>query len=165
MGESNSDISPTPPPRSRSSSPDNLRPSNSNALETWQAPEPRKESGPNMYPNRERERETVVMPPGGFPTQEKAEAAFVHLLKKEGIDETWTWDQTMRKIIMDPLYKALDTLAEKKSAFENVSLSPTKYKLYLMTVHSEYRRREESGERGQNCQIAANTASNIRSFA
>lgn len=26
----------------------------------------------------------------------------------------------MRKIIMDPLYKALDTLAQKKAAFEKV---------------------------------------------
>ena len=39
------------------------------------------------------------------------------------MDETWTWDQTMRKIIMDPLYKALETLAQKKAAFEKVRLS------------------------------------------
>jgi pre-mRNA-processing factor 40 len=44
----------------------------------------------------------------------------MHLLKREGVDESWTWDQTMRKIIMDPLYKALDTLAQKKTAFEKV---------------------------------------------
>jgi len=43
------------------------------------------------------------------------------LLKRDGVDETWTWDQTMRKIIMDPLYKALETLAQKKAAFEKVS--------------------------------------------
>jgi hypothetical protein len=41
------------------------------------------------------------------------------------VDETWTWDQTMRKIIMDPLYKALETLAQKKAAFEKVSTVQT----------------------------------------
>lgn len=61
-----------------------------------------------------------MIPPGGFLTHDKAEAAFVHLLKREGVDETWMWDQTMRKIIMDPLYKALDTLAQKKTVFEKV---------------------------------------------
>ncbi|OCF60315.1 hypothetical protein L486_02996 [Kwoniella mangroviensis CBS 10435] len=60
----------------------------------------------------------IVMPPGGFADRAKAEEAFIYLLKREGINEQWTWDQTMRKIIMDPLYKALDTLAEKKGAFE-----------------------------------------------
>ncbi|WVW79085.1 hypothetical protein I302_101049 [Kwoniella bestiolae CBS 10118] len=60
----------------------------------------------------------IIMPPGGFADRLKAEEAFIYLLKREGINEQWTWDQTMRKIIMDPLYKALDTLAEKKGAFE-----------------------------------------------
>ncbi|WWC73273.1 uncharacterized protein I206_107239 [Kwoniella pini CBS 10737] len=62
--------------------------------------------------------EVIVMPPGGFAEKSKAEEAFIYLLKREGINEQWTWDQTMRQIIMDPLYKALDTLAEKKGAFE-----------------------------------------------
>ncbi|WWC64207.1 uncharacterized protein I303_106815 [Kwoniella dejecticola CBS 10117] len=62
--------------------------------------------------------EVIIMPPGGFAEKSKAEEAFIYLLKREGINEQWTWDQTMRKIIMDPLYKALDTLAEKKGAFE-----------------------------------------------
>lgn len=62
-----------------------------------------------------------IIPPGGFPSHEEAEKAFVHLLKKAGIDPTWTWDRTMRAIITDPLYKALSTLAEKKAAWEKVS--------------------------------------------
>ena len=53
-------------------------------------------------------------------THEKAEEGFMYLLKKEGIDENWTWDQAMRKIVLDPLYKALNTLAEKKETFEKV---------------------------------------------
>ena len=61
-----------------------------------------------------------MIPPGGFATPEEAEKAFVHLLKKAGVDPTWTWDRTMRAIITDPLYKALATLAEKKAAWEKV---------------------------------------------
>ncbi|KAF9078239.1 hypothetical protein BDP27DRAFT_1413156 [Rhodocollybia butyracea] len=37
---------------------------------------------------------------------------------KAGVDPSFTWDQTMRAIITDPLYKALNTLAEKKAVFE-----------------------------------------------
>ena len=57
---------------------------------------------------------------GGFLTHEKAEEGFFYLLKKEGIDENWTWDQTMRRIVLDPLYRAFTTLAEKKESFEKV---------------------------------------------
>jgi hypothetical protein len=105
--------SPTPPPRS--ASPENLRPSNNNALAAYSARQ-RETSTPTTKPV-----ETVVIPPGGFSNHEKAEEAFIYLLKRDGVDETWTWDQTMRKIIMDPLYKALETLAQKKAAFEKVS--------------------------------------------
>ncbi|KAG6890015.1 hypothetical protein C0992_003360 [Termitomyces sp. T32_za158] len=59
-----------------------------------------------------------VIPHNGFLTVEEGEKAFMHLLRKAGVDATWTWDQTMRAIITDPLYKALNTLAEKKAAWE-----------------------------------------------
>ncbi|THG94455.1 hypothetical protein EW026_g7029 [Hermanssonia centrifuga] len=49
---------------------------------------------------------------------EEGEKAFTHLLRKAGVDANWTWDQTMRAIITDPLYKALNTLAEKKAAWQ-----------------------------------------------
>jgi len=45
------------------------------------------------------------------------------LLRKAGVDANWTWDQTMRTIITDPLYKALGTLAEKKAAWQKVITS------------------------------------------
>lgn len=61
-----------------------------------------------------------VIPINGFATHDEAEKAFVHLLKKAGVDPTWTWDATMRAIITDPLYKALGTLAEKKAAWQKV---------------------------------------------
>lgn len=61
-----------------------------------------------------------VIPHNGFATAEEGEKAFFHLLRKAGIDANWTWDQTMRAIITDPLYKALNTLAEKKAAWQKV---------------------------------------------
>lgn len=75
----------------------------------------RRSRTPSPQPIR---RETVTIPQGGFKTVEDAEEAFMYLLKREGIDETWTWDTTMRKIVQDPLWKALETLAQKKTAFE-----------------------------------------------
>ncbi|KZV61624.1 hypothetical protein PENSPDRAFT_759298, partial [Peniophora sp. CONT] len=59
-----------------------------------------------------------VIPHNGFQNQEEAEKAFTFLLRKAGVDANWTWDQTMRAIITDPLYKALNTLAEKKTTWQ-----------------------------------------------
>lgn len=101
--------SPTPSASSRASSPDYDEPST--ALTRFQSPGSRAPAP---------EVETVTIPHGGFQKVEEAEAAFIHLLKREGIDEKWTWDQTMRKVVLDPLYKALDTLAQKKAAYEKV---------------------------------------------
>lgn len=62
-----------------------------------------------------------VVPPAGFHNTIEAEKAFVYLLKKFRVDETWTWDVTIRKIIVDPLYKSLKTLAERKAVWQKVS--------------------------------------------
>ncbi|VDB84826.1 unnamed protein product [Peniophora sp. CBMAI 1063] len=59
-----------------------------------------------------------VIPHNGFQSQDEAEKAFTFLLRKAGVDANWTWDQTMRAIITDPLYKALNTLAEKKATWQ-----------------------------------------------
>jgi pre-mRNA-processing factor 40 len=64
--------------------------------------------------------EDPVIPHNGFATHEEGERAFFHLLRKAGVDQNWTWDQTMRTIITDPLFKALNTLAEKKAAWQKV---------------------------------------------
>lgn len=61
-----------------------------------------------------------VIPHNGFATAEEGEKAFTHLLRKAGVDAHWTWDQTMRTTITDPLYKSLNTLAEKKAAWQKV---------------------------------------------
>ncbi|KAG9023122.1 hypothetical protein FRB95_013546, partial [Tulasnella sp. JGI-2019a] len=72
----------------------------------------------SVLPARPNMPEDPIIPLAGFATTEEAEKAFMHLLKKAGIDPTWTWDATMRAIITDPLYKALPTLAEKKTAWQ-----------------------------------------------
>lgn len=45
------------------------------------------------------------------------EEAFLHLLREKGVDASWSWEQTMRAIITEPLYKSLKTLAERKAAY------------------------------------------------
>ncbi|PIL25013.1 hypothetical protein GSI_12901 [Ganoderma sinense ZZ0214-1] len=72
----------------------------------------------SVLPARPNLPDDPVIPHNGFVTVEEGEKAFVHLLRKAGVDANWTWDQTMRAIITDPLYKALNTLAEKKAAWQ-----------------------------------------------
>ena len=74
----------------------------------------------NVLPGRPNLADDPVIPHNGFATLEEGEKAFTHLLRKAGVDATWTWDQTMRAIITDPLYKALNTLAEKKNTWQKV---------------------------------------------
>ena len=59
-----------------------------------------------------------MIPPGGYTNVRDAEEAFIWLLKKTKVDETWSWDKVMRTVIMDPLYKALSTSAEKKNVYQ-----------------------------------------------
>jgi hypothetical protein len=74
----------------------------------------------SILPARPNLPDDPVIPHNGFATVEEGEKAFMHLLRKAGVDAHWTWDQTMRAIITDPLYKALNTLAEKKAAWQKV---------------------------------------------
>lgn len=74
----------------------------------------------SILPARPNLPDDPVIPHNGFVTVEEGEKAFMHLLRKAGVDANWTWDQTMRAIITDPLYKALNTLAEKKATWEKV---------------------------------------------
>ncbi|KAI8816324.1 uncharacterized protein EV422DRAFT_509905 [Fimicolochytrium jonesii] len=53
-----------------------------------------------------------------FNTREEAEAAFKGLLAETGVTHHWTWEQTMREVIDQPMYRALKTLAERRSAFD-----------------------------------------------
>ncbi|KAJ7625510.1 hypothetical protein FB45DRAFT_67442 [Roridomyces roridus] len=72
----------------------------------------------SILPTRPNLPDDPVIPHNGFSTLEEGEKAFFHLLRKAGVDHTWAWDQTMRAIITDPLYRALNSLAEKKAAYQ-----------------------------------------------
>lgn len=74
----------------------------------------------SILPARPNMPDEPTIPHNGFATVEEGEKAFTYLLRKAGVDEHWTWDQTMRAIITDPLYKALNSLAEKKAAWQRV---------------------------------------------
>ncbi|KAF9130092.1 hypothetical protein BGW39_003496 [Mortierella sp. 14UC] len=53
-----------------------------------------------------------------FATKQEAEEAFKGLLKETGVTSTWTWEQTMRAVVTNPMYRALKTTAERKTAFQ-----------------------------------------------
>ncbi|KAI1318701.1 PRP40 pre-mRNA processing factor 40 [Mortierella claussenii] len=53
-----------------------------------------------------------------FSTKEEAEEAFKNLLKETGVTSTWTWEQTMRAVVTNPMYRVLKTTAERKTAFQ-----------------------------------------------
>lgn len=61
-----------------------------------------------------------MIPPGGYSNTRDAEEAFIWLLKKTKVDESWSWEKVMGTIITEPLYKALNTSAEKKNAYQKV---------------------------------------------
>ncbi|GAA5928334.1 hypothetical protein JCM10213_005710 [Rhodosporidiobolus nylandii] len=72
-----------------------------------------------------------------FATQAEAEEAFKNMLKQIGVTSAWTWEQVMKEAITEPMYRALKTLAERKTAFEK----------YL-----EEARKEEAEERDRSLQ-------------
>lgn len=53
-----------------------------------------------------------------YATPEEAEAAFVKLLRRSGVQPDWTWEQTLRAIVKDPQYRAIKDPRERKVAFE-----------------------------------------------
>jgi pre-mRNA-processing factor 40 len=77
-------------------------------------------SASTVLPARPNLPDDPVIPHNGFTTVEEGEKAFTHLMRKAGVDANWSWEQTMRATITDPLYKALNTLAEKKACWERV---------------------------------------------
>ncbi|KAG0315760.1 hypothetical protein BGZ97_007870, partial [Linnemannia gamsii] len=63
-------------------------------------------------------RESEVTQTPEFATRQEAEEAFKGLLKETGVTSAWTWEQTMRAVVTNPMYRALKTTAERKTAFQ-----------------------------------------------
>ncbi|CAL4963334.1 unnamed protein product [Urochloa decumbens] len=55
--------------------------------------------------------------PTAYVTKTEAKNAFKSLLDSVNVESDWTWDQTMKVIINDKRYGALETLGERKQAF------------------------------------------------
>ncbi|KAI1401576.1 hypothetical protein F4819DRAFT_457938 [Hypoxylon fuscum] len=53
-----------------------------------------------------------------YATPEEAEAAFMKLLRRSGVQPDWTWEQTMRATIKDPQYRSIKDPKDRKAAFE-----------------------------------------------
>lgn len=53
-----------------------------------------------------------------YATPEEAEAAFVKLLRRSGVQPDWTWEQAMRATIKDPQYRSIKDPKDRKNAFE-----------------------------------------------
>lgn len=57
-----------------------------------------------------------------YSTFEEAEAAFLKLLRRAGVQPEWTWEQAMRSIIKDPQYRAIKDPKDRKAAFEKYAV-------------------------------------------
>ncbi|KPM44664.1 Pre-mRNA-processing protein prp40 [Neonectria ditissima] len=53
-----------------------------------------------------------------YATAEEAEAAFVKLLKRSGVQPDWTWEETIRATARDPQFRAIKDPKDRRVAFE-----------------------------------------------
>lgn len=89
------------------------------ALSQYQTPR----DFPNVS-NFDPKREAVPLPAvvketiPDYSTFEEAETAFLKLLRKSGVQPSWTWQQAMRATIKDPQYRALKDPKDRRAAFE-----------------------------------------------
>ena len=65
-------------------------------------------------------RSSISMQPGRteYTTSEEAEAAFMKVLRKVGVQPEWSWEDTIRAAIRDPQYRALNDPRERRLAWE-----------------------------------------------
>jgi pre-mRNA-processing factor 40 len=53
-----------------------------------------------------------------YATPEEAEAAFVKLLRRSGVQPDWNWEQALRAIVKDPQFRAIKDPRERRAAFD-----------------------------------------------
>jgi len=89
---------------------------------------------------QKQEENSTIAEEDDFSTKEYALTAFQSLLKDFNVSYTWTWEETMVAIISDPRYKALNTLPERKQAFQE-------YVDAIKATEKEARRAKERADR------------------
>jgi FF domain len=92
-----------------------------------------------------------VVPTNGFSTHEEAEKAFWYLLKKTAVTPDSTWENTIRAIITDPLYKSFNSMAERKESWQKVRIFPFCHcegLLHRFGTVCRYAQNERSGREG-----------------
>ncbi|KAG8789631.1 hypothetical protein FRC15_006363 [Serendipita sp. 397] len=75
-------------------------------------------TAPTPVPQRPLNPDEPVVPTNGFAIHEEAEKAFWYLLKKAGVGPDSVWEETIRAIITDPLYKSFNSMAERKESWQ-----------------------------------------------
>ena len=65
---------------------------------------------------------TTISMPTEFQTKEDAEQAFRKLLEASNVFHSDSWEDAIRKCCLDPMYKSLKTLPERKAAFDQWQL-------------------------------------------
>ncbi|KAH6606545.1 hypothetical protein Trco_005698 [Trichoderma cornu-damae] len=90
------------------------------ARDARDAREPYPESRQLTYGNDAKAQQAFVPPTNDpeYATLEEAEAAFVKLLKRSGVQPDWAWEQTIRTIARDPQFRAIKDPKDRKEAFE-----------------------------------------------
>lgn len=73
-----------------------------------------------QFPARPTNPDEPIVPTNGFSTHEEAEKAFWYLLKKNSVNPNSTWEDTIRAIITDPLYRSFNSMAERKESWQKV---------------------------------------------
>ncbi|KAI8976452.1 hypothetical protein BDB01DRAFT_802905 [Pilobolus umbonatus] len=91
-----------------------------------------------------------------FHTKEEAEKAFTRLLRETGVKSDWTWDQAMRAIITKPLYRALQSISERKACFYHYVDSEAK--------KEREEREEREARQKSNFMTMLENSKDIRSF-
>ncbi|OCK85917.1 putative formin binding protein [Lepidopterella palustris CBS 459.81] len=86
-----------------------------------------------------------------YPTFEDAEAAFMKLMKRVGVQPDWSWEQTVRATVKDPQYRALKDPKDRKTAFEK----------YVVEVRAQ----EKDKEKERLAKLRSDFASMLRSHS
>ena len=70
------------------------------------------------YPDGGRNNTTSQQTQPEYSSFDEAEAAFLKLLKRAGVQVEWSWEETVRATVKDPQYRALKDPKERKTAWE-----------------------------------------------